>query len=358
MIHPIDMFVPLGNAPSALGEYKGSDALTKKIVAKKGATDSASLKEYGAIVGAAGAGGACAAFAVTAPFAGGCAILGGLIGGALAAAIPIAKGSDIYDLVIDTWNNEIKAYVTSAPSGILAIKTYLVMRDKFILDSGGSASQVEAFLVSHGLPGAPVRARWAPNPVRAQAAAEFDVWTIPGNSSIGNEAQAAEKVYGVDRKLYLLLRDHMAPPIASMKDQIDWGLVGYDEVLVVNKYGANDPKGKAKGTVTAGVCDIRLASNWTAWGKTQLPYPYPALPRTCPTEQPTKVAAELIAKLEQTKYAPSSTGDWLPRRPLASTGSTVVKGTAIVAGAAVVAGVGLAIWKPALFTALKKAVGL
>lgn len=294
-----------------LGEYKGSDALTKKVVERKGAVDSDSLKAYGAVMGGMSGAAVCAAFVVTAPLAVGCAVLGSIIGGALASLIPIASGSTIDDVVVDTWNANAKPYLDTGPNGIMAIKAYLIMRDKFIFDTGAPAGMVDAFLTSQGLPGAPVRQRWAPIPKRSLAFEAFVVNKLP--DGFGPECVAAKKLLnGITCRDYLLLRDMRAPPISAASDPIDWGLVAWDQFLTSAHKTTMMIKQK---------CRILLPDGSD-------------IPITCPTERPSEVAKALIAKLAQTEYKA------LPP-PAVSSGSSGSSGS--LGGTVVKAGIGAAV---------------
>lgn len=287
----------------SVGAYTGYDELdnplTQKIIEKNGAIDSASLEEYGQIAGSMGATAACAAFGVTAPMAAGCGILGGILGGMIAKAVPVAKGADLTVAIIDTWNNYSRPYALSAQKGILAVRAYLTMRDTFITDAVHASPQMtrslaDAFLTKNGCPPAPVHPRWTPNAVRAQTGAEFEAFVIPASPSkyytdqLGHggyisplyEARQAQKILGIDPKWYLLLTYGGAAPIASMGDAIDWGLVGWDE-LGHNAFGAT------------GTCRLPWATTlgMSNWGQA-------APVRACPTSKPTELAAQLIKKLE------------------------------------------------------------
>lgn len=232
-IHEDVMPIGVGAYTGMVGAYTGmdkkNDALTQEIIARRGATDSESLEKYGQIAGAIGAGAACASFVVTAPLAGGCAIVGGIIGGWIGKHIPVAKGSTIYDFIDDKWNNYVAPHAKLSARAMLKVKAYLTMRDLAI-----TQGKTDAWLTSQGLPGAPVDPRWAPSAKRYAAAKAY----AEGPPIKTEECDAAAEMgiisasSGITCRTYYWLSNYLGNrgPVAAPGDPIDWWAVGRDEI--------------------------------------------------------------------------------------------------------------------------------
>jgi hypothetical protein len=283
---PLIVLARPGARNLGLGAYSGMDKLnnplTKEIVARKGATDSESLEAYGKIGGAAGGAGACVALGVTAPVAGGCAILGGIIGGWIGKNIPVAKGSTMEDLVSETWNDFTAPRAKRAAKAILAVKSYLTLRDLAITQGASDAALTEA-----GLPPAPIYSIWAPSASRYAAAKAYDSYEVTKTAL--DECAVAKSLGIVSDKLtckdyvWLTYFNGNFGPIGKPGDPIDWFAVGRSE-NAASWY-------QNKGGCPAGffnIFDPNSASNMA--GEEPL----------CLTELPSKAMEPLIEKLKAT----------------------------------------------------------
>lgn len=226
--------------------YKADDPLSKAIVAKKGDTSPEAFKEYAKIAATMGATGACVAFSAGAasPL---CGIIAGTVIGWIADKVPIAAGSDIYDVVADTWKNTTGPHLKWAQQAMLSVKAYYVMRDEAISEAmaaGATAKWAEDYLDGYGLTTEPVKGRWAPmkerylHPLVCSAEPCTPVKSVPGvDSMLQKECAAA----GMDCRTYLMLTYGPWPPVASKDESIDWGLIGWDEISfqrqMQKKYG-------------------------------------------------------------------------------------------------------------------------
>lgn len=312
-----------------LGEYKADDALSKEIIARKGDTSEESLKAYGQAAGAMGGGAACLAFGVSAPVAGGCAILGGLIGGVIASMVPVAKGSDLQDAVVDTWKSWTAPNLKWSQRALLAVKAYYVMREEAVdaaVAAGATASWAEGYLVQHGLTKEPTPGRWAPRPERynhplvCTAEPCASVQAVVSDSD-WKECGAAKSVgINLECRTYLQLTYGPWPPVAGKNDEVDWGLVGWDEIAV-----ERDMKQKYKTT------GCNMNANGTM------------IPITCPSVKPSAWARESVIKLKlvQAKMLVEAKGSGgaleyrsMPSAPAKSKGAVIVGGLSAAAGLA------------------------
>ena len=220
---------PSSRRPVGLGAYSGMDKatnpLTREIIERKGGMSSADLKAYGEVGGAIGGAAACSAFVVTAPVAGGCAILGGIIGGFIGKSIPVAKGSTMEDLVSETWNDFTAPRAKRAAKGILAVKSYLTLRDLAISQGASDVALTEA-----GLPPAPVFSKFAPSAERYAAALAYEKFELTKTAL--DECAVAKKLGIVNEKLtckdyvWLTYFNGNFGPIAKPGEPIDWFAVG------------------------------------------------------------------------------------------------------------------------------------
>lgn len=215
--------------------YKADDALSKAIIAKKGDTSPEAFKEYTKVVAAMGATAACAAFGASAasPF---CGVVAGVVIGWIVDKIPVAKGSDMYDAVAQTWKSWTGPNLKWAQEAMLSVKTYYVMRDEAIKEAealGKTKQWAEQYLANHGLEREPTPGRWAPisarylHPLACTSDPCLPVKDIPGiDSSYLKECAAA----GMDCRTYLMLTYGPWPPIAGKNEPVDWGLIAWDEI--------------------------------------------------------------------------------------------------------------------------------
>lgn len=285
------LFLGAGESKS----YKADDQLSKAIVAKQGATDEASIKEYAKIAGAMGAAAVCAAYgaAAAAPV---CAMIGGTVVGWVADKVPIAQGSTIADTVADTWKSWVSPNLKWSQRAMLGVKAYYVMRDEVVskaIDAGATEKWAESYLDSHGLGLMPSPGRWAPRSERynhplvcasepcatAKDLVDASVWKECG-------------VMGIDCRTYAQLVYGPWPPVAAKGEKIDWGLIAWDEIVIERKMAMK------------GLC------NMNAFGGKSVAI-------SCPSERPSvwardqilrlsKVEAKMLYDLKHPTVAPTS----------------------------------------------------
>ena len=139
--------------------YSADDPLSKEIIARKGDTSEASLAAYGKIAGAMGGAGVCVAFGAAAA-APACGIIGGLVVGWIASQIPVAKGSDITNAVVELWKTWQGPNLKWSTRAMLGVKAYYVMRDTAIdqaIAAGATAAWAEEYLNKSGMTLEPTR---------------------------------------------------------------------------------------------------------------------------------------------------------------------------------------------------------
>lgn len=219
--------------------YKADDPLSKAIIAKKGDTSPEAFKEYAKVIAAMGATAACAAFSGGAAAAASplCGVVASVVIGWAADKIPVAKGSTMYDVVAETWKSWIGPNLKWAQEAMLAVKAYYVMRDEAIsaaVAAGAKPQWAEDYLNAHELTVEPIKGVWAPmkerytHPLVCAAEPCAPIKDVPGvNSNTLKECAAA----GMDCRTYLMLTYGPWPPVAGKDEAVDWGLVGWDEIM-------------------------------------------------------------------------------------------------------------------------------
>ncbi len=234
------------------GQNVSSDPLVKEIIARNGDTSQESLKAYGGIAGTAAASAACVATGAGAAVVALCAYLGGVIGTLIGSIIPIASGSTLEDVVVDTWNNYQKPLAQKARLRNLAAKSYLVMRDQaideaafiFVLANPGStvddgrafaAKWLNDRIFGLGYPlGIPVQ--WQPGAIPAHPSGDPDraqknyenyqhaVAIAEGRESPRDQEESIAKSKGL-----LPAYEFPTGPALSPDSPFSWDAIGYDE---------------------------------------------------------------------------------------------------------------------------------
>lgn len=266
-----------------VGAYTGYDKikeneLAKEIIARRGAIDEESLKAYGKVGGTIAGAGLCAGAGPAASV--GCGIIGGIIGEWIGSKIPVAHGSTMEDLVVDTMSSVSNKGKVSARA-IYSVRAYLTMRDLAI--TKGLAT--DASLTAAGCPPAPVNARWKPSSKRhlsAQSSYADALIQLGQSSAWKKECDAAKSIGVVNSKftcqdyLYAVYYNGWIGPVAAAGEPIDWSAVGQDE------YAFQKIKLKK---------DCEYFIHGAPTNETSL---------TCPTNAPTTLAQLYTTKLNQT----------------------------------------------------------
>ncbi len=234
------------------GQSASSDQLVQEIIARNGDTSRESLKAYGGIAGTLVASGACVATGVGTAVVALCAYLGGVLGTLIGSAIPIASGSTLEDVVVDTWNNYQKPLAQAAHWRQLAAKSYLVLRDAAIDEAafyyvlagtGATADDGRAFAAKWlndrlwGLGytlGIPIQ--WQPgatpahpsgDPDRAQR--DYDNYQHAVAVSEGREPPRDQEESIAKSKGLLPAYEFPTGPVLSPDSPFSWNAIGYDE---------------------------------------------------------------------------------------------------------------------------------
>jgi hypothetical protein len=212
-----------------LSGYTGLDQyqnpLTEEIIKRDGALDKESLKAYGKIGGTLAGAGACTALGVTAPVAGGCGYIGGLIGEYLASLVPYAAGSTPADLETENWKQYAKPYLQIVQKTTLAGISYLTLRDALITQSAAPKEWADKWLTDHGLPGAPLQERWLPRADRWSLHSKWLTGLITPADFDGVCGGAKDAGIGMPCRDWYFLTRGGCPPVSKPGDMIDWGLL-------------------------------------------------------------------------------------------------------------------------------------
>jgi hypothetical protein len=319
------------------------------------------MKIYGQAAGSMGGAALGSLFGPAGTYIG--AIVGGYIGGVIVSAIPMAQGSTINDIIVPDWNNAIVPRLRWSGRAMLAVKAYHVMRDDAIdqaMAAGATAKWAEAYLDKAGMTLEPTKGRWAPRPDRYNhplacvsepcASVKSLTGNPPGSPSglwsAWGLCGAAEKagIPYTDCRTYTLQTEGPWPPIGAKGDTIDWGLVGWDEILF--------EEGQVKspsGTSGLGIVSVEISMkpspcDMTAYGINGAPRT--KLPISCPNwfgnRKPSIWAADQITKLEKVKAKML----YDLKNPSSSTSSSPGSGLKVVLGGAALAA---AIWAAVAF---------
>lgn len=316
--------------------YKADDALSKAIIANKGDTSEASLKEYGQAAGSMGGaelgklfGGPVGAYVG--------ALLGGKIGAAVASYIPVAKGSDIKDVVAETWKGWQGPNLKSSYRAMLGVKAFYVMRDEAVskaIAAGATEQWAEDYLNKHGLQTEPTQGRWAPRSDRYNHPLACVSEPCASTQSVVTASQWEEcggaKALGIqlDCREYAQMTWGPWPPIAAKGDKIDWGLIAWDEIIL-DQYSVDFRK---KNGCFLIVPQAPKSSK---------------IPISCPGDRPSVWARNQIIRLKMVEPKMLYDLKNSSAASTASTASTVVKASAAstVVKATAVAGAGWLAWK-------------
>jgi len=313
-----------------VGAYTGYDklennALTKEVIARRGAIDEESLKAYGKVGGTIAGAGLCAAAGPA--VAVGCGIIGGIIGEWIGSKIPVAHGSTMEDLVVDTMSS-VGAKAKVSARAIYSVRAYLTMRDLAI--TKGLAS--DASLTAAGCPPAPVNSRWAPRQVRYLESKES--YDAAGEQTLTptsiKECGAAKNIGVVNSKFtctdynYAVYYNGYIGPVAAPGEPIDWSAVGQDEIAFQKFKLKKDCEYFIRGAPT---------------NEPQL---------SCPTNAPTTLAKAYMDKLNATVKWPK--GNLVPGVPdlsdqlFGGSSSSSGSGTSPVVVVGGLAAVAAAVW--------------
>lgn len=316
------------------GQYTGydqmGDAVTKEIVKRGGSTDSGSMKAYGTAAGAAGGAALCTAYGggAVAPL---CAKIGGAIVGLIAGHIGTAATMGAAWTLADDWN-ALRPTIQEAQRGVMAVRSYLTMRDHLITQAASVAGTdrgwADAWLIQRGVVGAPIRPAWRPRDEYWQAFKAFMIWaenpkgypphygrtdlpTMSYCSSTGlgpgknvpwgyksPTANAVAKQIGISCSELLALIFYPGGPMSAPGDPINWGMVGAWQI--VKSYMAIPALPPKKEIY---VVSPQISKSHLDQLNHPLPKGSPPKWRITASDNPAALATTLLFKLQEAKSA-------------------------------------------------------